>query len=131
MEYVVTYDEKPQEQLMEEINHENKYGKDWHCMKEEFFQDIVDESRTLDVVNDKEKHESICKLETPHLTQESSIIEQRIIYYIESWFQSIVGQAMLSDFGHVQLSLTLVYFGPDFHSLIEALTCSPIQEFIP
>jgi hypothetical protein len=102
MEYVVTNDEKSQEhwqqeQLVEEINLENNDGQDCHYIKEELFQDIVDESRILDVVNDKENDESVSKLETPHSTQDNSILEKPRIDYIETWFQSIVGQAMPSD----------------------------------
>jgi hypothetical protein len=44
-----------QEELVEEINLENNDGKDFHCMKEECFQDIVDESRILDVVGIRRK----------------------------------------------------------------------------
>jgi hypothetical protein len=50
---------------------------------------------------DKEKDESIFKLETPHPTKDNNILEQPRIDFIESWFQSIVGQAMQSYFGHI------------------------------
>jgi hypothetical protein len=53
---------------------------------------------------DKEKDESIFKLETPHPTKDNNNHEQPRIDYIESWFQSIVGQAMQSYFGHIQLN---------------------------
>ena len=81
---------------MEEINIENNNEQDFHCIKEELFQDIVDKSRILDVVNDKKNDESVSKLETPHSTQENKILEKPIIDYIKTWFQSIVGQAMPS-----------------------------------
>jgi hypothetical protein len=47
VENVATNDEKSQEhwqqeELVEEINLENNDGKDFHCMKEESFQDIVE-----------------------------------------------------------------------------------------
>jgi hypothetical protein len=64
---LATDDENPQEhwqqeQLVEEMNLEKNDEQDCHYMKEESFQDIVDESRTLEVVGDKEKDESIVKI---------------------------------------------------------------------
>jgi hypothetical protein len=56
-----------------------------HCMEEELFQDIVDESRILDVVSNKEKGESIFKLETSHPTKDNNNHEKPIINFIESW----------------------------------------------
>jgi hypothetical protein len=81
---------------VEEIN-QNNDGKDCHCMKEEHFQDISNESRILD--GDKEKDESIFRLETPHPTKDNNILEQPRIDFIESWFQSIVRQAMFRHLG--------------------------------
>jgi hypothetical protein len=57
-------DENPQEhlqqeELVKEMNLEKNDEQDFHYMKEESFQDIVDESRTLEVVGDKEKDECI------------------------------------------------------------------------
>jgi hypothetical protein len=98
-------------------------------MKEECFLDITNETRILH--GDKEKVESIFKLEIPHPTKYNSNHEQPRIDYSESWSQSIVGQAMQSDFGHIELNLTSICFGNDFHSFIASLTCSPILEFIP
>jgi hypothetical protein len=44
------------------MNLEKNDEQDCHYMKEEYFQDIVDESRTLEVVGDKEKDECILRL---------------------------------------------------------------------
>jgi hypothetical protein len=57
-------DENPQEhlqqeELVKEMNLEKNDEQDFLYMKEESFQDIVDESRTLEVVGDKEKDECI------------------------------------------------------------------------
>jgi hypothetical protein len=120
-----------QEELVEEINLENNDGKDFHFMKEECFQDISNESRILDVVGDKKKDENIFKWETSHPTKDCNTHEQPGVDFIESWFQSIVSQAMQSDFGHIRLSFTSIHFGHAFDSLITALICSPILEFIP
>jgi len=79
---------------VEENNLENNDGKDFHCMKEEFFQDISNESRTFDVVEDKEKDTNIFKWETYHPTKYCNTHEQPRVYFIEPWFQNIVGQAM-------------------------------------
>jgi hypothetical protein len=59
---LVIDDENPQEpwqqeQLVEEMNLEKNDEQDGHYMKEKSFQDIVDESRILDVDNDKERNE--------------------------------------------------------------------------
>jgi len=72
-----------------------------HCTKEEFFQDIVDKSRILDGVGNEEKDESIIILETPYPINDNNILEQSRIDYIETWFQSIAGQAMPSDSQHI------------------------------
>jgi hypothetical protein len=44
-----------QEELVEEINIVNNDGKYCHCIKEECFEDFVNESRIWDVVRDKKK----------------------------------------------------------------------------
>ena len=48
---------------------------DDHYMKEKYFQDIVDESRTLEVVRDKERYERMLKLETLHPIKDNSILD--------------------------------------------------------
>jgi hypothetical protein len=50
--------------------------------KEESFQDIVDESRTLEMVGNKDKDECILRLETPHSIEDNNIIEQPRIDFI-------------------------------------------------
>jgi hypothetical protein len=57
---LATDDEKPhehrqQEELVEEINLKKNDEKYFHYIKEESFQYIVDDSRTLELVGDKEK----------------------------------------------------------------------------
>jgi hypothetical protein len=98
------------EQLREEINLENIDGKDCHRVKEELFQGIVDKSRILDVVNDKENCESVFNLETPHSTQYSRIIEKSRIDYIETWFQRIVDQEMPLDSPYTWLNFSPAHF---------------------
>jgi hypothetical protein len=89
---------------VEEINLENNDEQDFHCVKKECFQDIVGESKFLDVIRDKERNESLLKLEIPYpikygsnLEQPRVYLEQPRVYFIESWFQIIVIQAMQSD----------------------------------
>jgi hypothetical protein len=113
-----------QEELVEEINLENNDGKDCHSMKEECFQDIASESRILDVVSNEEKDESILRLETPHPIKDNNILEQPRIDFIESWFQSIVGQAMQSYFEHIWFSFSSTHFGHAPDSLVLASICS-------
>jgi hypothetical protein len=100
-------------------------------MKEESFQDIVDESRTLEVVGDKEKDECILRLETPHPIKDNSILEQPRIDFIESWFQSIVGEAMQSDFECTWLNFSPVHIESAPDSLVQVSICSTVMEFIP
>jgi hypothetical protein len=63
-------------------------------MKEELFQNIISESRILDAISNEENHESILTLEVPHVIKD---IEQPRIDFIESLFQSIIGQTMQLD----------------------------------
>jgi hypothetical protein len=84
--------------LIEEINLDKSYGKDCHCMKEELFQDISNESRILDVVGNKEKDGFFFKWETSHPDKYCSTHEQPRDDFIESWFQSIVVQTAQSYF---------------------------------
>ena len=117
---------------MEEINLEKNHEQDCHCIKEELFQYIVDESRILNVVEDKKKDKNIFKKETYHQTKDYSIHDQPLrVDFIETWFQRIVGQALQSNFGHIQLIFTLVCFGNNFYFLVASLTYFPIPKFIP
>jgi hypothetical protein len=77
-----------------------------HCIKEECIQEIVDESRILDVVSNKEKDENIFKLEYSHTTIDNNNHEKSRIDFIGSWFQSIGGQAMQSGFEHILQSFS-------------------------
>ena len=65
-----------QEELMEEMNLEKNGEQDHLYKKEEYFQDIFDESRTMEVVVNKKNDECILMSKTP----------QRIIDFIELWF---------------------------------------------
>jgi len=48
----------------------------------------------LDVTSNKEKVENIFKIEISYPTKDNNNHEKPRIDFIESWFQSIVGQAM-------------------------------------
>jgi hypothetical protein len=61
------------------------------------------------VVGDKEKDESILRLETPHPIKDNNILEKPRIDFIETWFQSIVGQAMQSNSQCIWLSFSPVH----------------------
>jgi hypothetical protein len=65
--------------------------------------------KILDVVSDKEKDESMLKLEIPYPIKNSSTLEKPRDDFIESWFQSIVGQTMQSDFEHIWFNFSLVH----------------------
>jgi hypothetical protein len=73
------------------MNLENNDEHDLYLIKEECFQNIVNESRILDVVSNKENDESILRLETLHPFKYRNILEKPRIDYIETWFQSLVG----------------------------------------
>jgi len=55
----------------------------------------------LDVVGDNTKYENLFKWKNSHPTKDWNNHEQPGIDFIESWFQSIVIQAMQSNFGHI------------------------------
>jgi hypothetical protein len=99
--------------------------------KEESFQDIIDESRTLEVVGDKEKYECILALKTPHSIKDNNILEQPRINFIELWFQSIVGQTMQSNFQHTWFNFSPVHIESALDSLVQFPICSIVMEFIP
>jgi hypothetical protein len=61
-------------------------------MKEKFFEKIVSESRILDAISNEENDESILRMETPHPIKDNNILEQPIIDYIETLFESVVLQ---------------------------------------
>jgi hypothetical protein len=66
----------------------------------------------------RKNDESVSKLETPHSTQDNSILEKPRIDYIETWFQSIVGQAMPSDSQHIWFSFSPTHFEHAPESLV-------------
>jgi hypothetical protein len=79
---VVIDDENPKEfwqqgELVEKMILENNDKKYFHSMKEEFFQNIVSESKFLDAVNNEENHESIIILEAPHISKTLSLLRNQ------------------------------------------------------
>jgi hypothetical protein len=68
------------------MNLENNDEQDFLYKKEDFFQDIVDESRTLEVVGNKDKDECIQRLKTPLPIKDNNILENPKINFIELWF---------------------------------------------
>jgi hypothetical protein len=60
---------------MEEMNLEKNDEQDHLYKKEESFQEIFDESRTLEVVGNKENYECILMLKTPQPIKDNSILE--------------------------------------------------------
>jgi hypothetical protein len=92
-----------QEELMEEVNLEKNDEQD-HL-------EIFDESRTLEVVGNKENDECILMLKTPQPIKDNSIIEQPRIDFIELWFESIVGPVKQTSLMHKLLNPIVVHFG--------------------
>jgi hypothetical protein len=120
-----------QEELMEEMNLEKNDEQDHLYKKEESFQEIFDESRTLEVVGNKEKDECILMLKTPHPIKDNSILEQPRIDFIELWFQSIVGQTTQSNLHHTWYNFSPVHIESAPDSLVQVPTYLKILEFIP
>jgi hypothetical protein len=111
-----------QEELMEEMNLEKNDEQDHPYKKEEYFQDIFDESRTLEVVVNKENDECMIMFKsTP----------QPRIDFIELWFYSIVGQTMQSNLHHTWYNFSLVHVESAPDSLVQVPTYLRILEFIP
>jgi hypothetical protein len=110
-----------QEELMEEMNLEKNDEQDHLYKKEEYFQEIFDESRTLEVVVNKEKDECILMSKTP----------QPRIDFIELWFQSIVGQTTQSNLHHTWYNFSPVHIESAPDSLVQVPTYLRILEFIP
>jgi hypothetical protein len=82
-----------QEELVEEMNLEKNDEQDFHSMKEEFFKTLLMNQEFWKWSVIRRNHESILTLETPHPIKDNSILEQPRVDFIESWFQSIVGQS--------------------------------------
>jgi hypothetical protein len=99
-----------QEELVEEINLENNDGKDFHCMKEECFQDITNESRILDVVGDKKKDENIFKWETSHPTKDCNTHEKPELILLNHGSKALLSKQcnqILGTSGSILLQYTL------------------------
>jgi hypothetical protein len=108
---------------VEEMNFEKNDEQYYLYKKEESFQDIVDESRTLEVVGNKDKDECIQRLETPHSIKGNNILDQPRIEFIELWFQSIVGEAMQSDPPYTWSNFSPVHIESTHDSLVQVSTC--------
>jgi hypothetical protein len=110
-----------QEELMEEMNLEKNGEQDHLYKKEEYFQDIFDESRTLEVVVNKENDECILISKT----------HQPIIDFIELWFRSIVGQTTQSNIHNTWYNFSPVHVESAPDSLVQVPTYLRILEFLP
>jgi hypothetical protein len=84
---------------MEETNHEKNAEQDHLYKKKEYFQEIFDESRTMEVVVNKEKDECILMSKNP----------QPRIDLIELWFQIIDGQTMQSNLHHTWYNFSPIH----------------------
>jgi hypothetical protein len=120
-----------QEELVKELNLEKNDEQYFLYKKEESIQDIADESRTLEVVGDKEKGECILVLKNPQQIKYNSILEQPRIDFIELWFQSIVSQTMQSNFHHTWFNFSPVHIESASHSLVKFPICFKGLEFNP
>jgi hypothetical protein len=86
----------------------------------------------LEVVEDKEKYENILKQETSHPTKKNNILEKQRVYFIKSWFQSIVGQAAMQSYIKcILLNFSSTHFGHAPKSLVKNPTCYLNIEFVP
>jgi hypothetical protein len=103
------------------MNLEKTDEQDHPYKKEESFQEIFDESRTLEVVVNKENEECIIMSKNP----------QPRIDFIELCFQRIVGQTMQSNIHHTWYNFSLVYVESALDSLVQVPTYLIILEFIP
>jgi hypothetical protein len=127
-----TYQEHlKQEELMEEMNLEKNDEQDYLYKKEESFQEIFYESRTLEVVGNKEKDECILMLKNPHPIKDNSILEQPRIDFIELWFQSIVDQTTQLNLHHNWYNFSPVHIESAHDSLVQVSIYLIILEFIP
>ena len=106
---------------MEEMNLEKNDEQDHLYNKEESFQEIFDESRTLEVVVNKEKDEHILMSKNP----------QPRIDFIELCFQSIIGQTTQSNIHHTRYTFSPVHIESAPDSLVQVPTYLRILEFIP
>jgi hypothetical protein len=116
---------------VEDMNLENNHEQDVHYMKENYFQDIVDESRILDVDNDKERNEIMLRLENLHLIKYNNIFEQPRIDFIELWFHSIVGEARQTYPQHTLLNISPIHIESAPDSMVQVSMHSIVMVFIP
>jgi hypothetical protein len=107
---------------VEEMNLEKNDEQNGRYMKEKSFQYIVDESKILEVVGNKERDERTLQLKTLYPIKDNNILEQPRIDFIELWFQSIVGQAMQSNFVCIQFNFSPVH--------IEIILCAFSSTFL-
>jgi hypothetical protein len=100
-------------------------------MKEEYFKDIVDESIILEAVGDKKKDEIIVRLETHHPIKDNNNHDKPSVYFNESWFQIIIGQAMHSYSQNIYFIISLEHIESSPNSLVQASIGFTILELIP
>jgi hypothetical protein len=114
--------------LVDENNFENK--EDSHCIEEEHFQDIVNETIILNVEN--EEKENVFKKEISHLIEDGNSMGQPRVDYIEYWFESIVNPPMQTSLLHTLLDPIVVHFGHAPDLLVETpiflLLLEPISQ---
>jgi hypothetical protein len=115
----------------EEMNLENNDDQFFYSMKGKLFQNIVSESRILDAVSNEENDENILIFETPHPIKHKNILEKPRLDYIETWFESDVGQEIPSCSQHIWFSNSSTHFGhaPDF--VVLSSICFRVLELIP
>jgi hypothetical protein len=81
--------------------------------------------------DNEENHESIIILEVPHPIKDSNTLEKPRVDFIESWFQSIVGEAMQSYSQHTWFIFSPIHIESAPDSLVQAPICFTVLEFIP
>jgi hypothetical protein len=114
---------------VEEMNLQNNHEQYLYSMKEKFFEKIVSESRILDAISNEENDESILRMETPHPIKDNNILEQPIIDYIETFFESVVLQEIPTCSQHIWFNLNTLSTYPSYVAL--ASICFRILELIP
>jgi hypothetical protein len=114
---------------VEEMNLQNNHEQYLYSMKEKFFEKIVSESRILDAISNEENDESILRMETPHPIKDNNILEQPIIDYIETFFESVVLQEIPTCSQHIWFNLNTLSTYPSYVAL--ASICFIILELIP
>jgi hypothetical protein len=85
----------------------------------------------LDAIDKEENNESIFTLEILHPIKYSNTLEKKIIYFIKSWFQSIVGEAIQSDSQHTWFNFSPIHIESSPNLLVQAPIYFRVLEFIP